>query len=213
MKQLTIITACALITISCSTSIGGFTPTSKSAGGIGPATIGNGDTSLDNDEFEALTIESGNLIINEVLILENLKASNDVNANKLNIKGSSYIGGSLIDSNSSFAETCTVSNNITADRSYFAKNIEFSGTNLTLQNKSRVVGNIVSTSTKPTTIIIDRSLVKGTISFINPNSKVIIQNKGHLVGKVFNGIVQDITGSDNYKGDDDDFVESNIAIK
>lgn len=214
MKQLSLIIASTLILSSCSTIIGGFTPTSKSAGGIGPATIGNGDTTLNNDKFEALSIESGSLTINSVLILENLNVSNNVTATKLTVKGSSYIGGSLIDSNSSFNENCTVGNNISADKSYFAKNIEFAGTNLTLQNKSKVVGDIISTSTEPSTIVIDHSIVKGIIGFTNANSKVIIQNKGHLTGRVFNGKVEDLTGRDSYEGDDnDDFAESDIAIK
>ncbi|MDD3267183.1 MAG: hypothetical protein PHC75_08425, partial [Burkholderiales bacterium] len=68
MKRLSVVIASTLMIASCSTIIGGFAPTSKSAGGIGPATIGSGDTVLSNDKFEALSIESGNLTINSVLI-------------------------------------------------------------------------------------------------------------------------------------------------
>ncbi|MDD3266401.1 MAG: hypothetical protein PHC75_04380, partial [Burkholderiales bacterium] len=142
-----------------------------------------------------------------------LSVSNNVTANKLTVKGNSSIGGSLIDSNSSFNDSCTVGKNINADKSYFAKNIEFGGTNLTLQNKSKVLGDIISTSTESVTIVIDHSIVKGIIGFTNSNSKVIIQNKGRLIGRVFNGKVEDLTGKDSYEGDDEDFAESDIAIK
>lgn len=213
IKKLSILLTTITI-MGCSTIIGGFTSTSRSSGsGMGPATIGYGDMTLSKDKFQALTIESGNLTVSDFTIKTKLNVDGNVSADHLTVNGNTIISNSLIAANSSFMGNCTATQNINSSKSYFAKNIEFGGTSLILEKRSKVIGDIISTSNQPVTIIIDHSLVKGIIGFVNPNSKVIIQNKGHLVGRVFNGTVQDLTGSDNYEGDDNDFAESDIATK
>lgn len=211
--RISLVVATAMVTISCSTVIGGFTSTAKSSGnGMGPATIAKGDTTLHNDKMSALTVINGNLTINQFVIKNQLNVSGNVTASKLSSDGVTNISGSLGATSSSFDGLCSVGNNATIANSYFGSNIEFAGTNLQLTDRSKVVGNIINTSRTPVTIIIDRSLVKGDIGFANSNSTVILQNRGHLKGKVINGKVQDLTGSDNYEGDDD-LAESEVAIK
>lgn len=202
----------SLLISGCATIIGGFASTAKTSGnGMGPATISEGDTTLQNDKFTSLSVYNGNLNIDHFLIANELHTTGNVSALKLTVKKTSSIGGFLQATDSSFYDSCKVSNNVIVNDSYFGTNIEFGGTNMELTNRSKVVGNIISTNPKPVTIIIDRSLVKGDIGFANSNSTVIIQNKGHVKGKVLNGKVQDLTGSDNYEGDDD-MAESTVAI-
>lgn len=189
----------------CTTIIGGFTSTAKSSGsGVGPSTIAESDVYLHDDRLNALSVYNGSLTAKKLTIVNSLKVNGDINANKLVARKTTDVTGSLTLDNSSLYDNCKIGNNITANDSYFAKDIEFGGIQFELTNKTKVIGNIISTSKYPVTIVVDRSVIKGDIGFANPKSVVIIQNRGLVKGRVLNGTVRDLTGGDSYQGDDAD---------
>lgn len=200
---------CASIIISsliggCSTIIGGFTSTAKSSGsGVGPSTIAESDVYLHDDKLNALSVYNGSLTAKKLTIVNSLMVNGNISATKLIARKTTTTTGILNVNDSSFYDNCKVGNTISADDSYFAKDIEFSGIEFELKNKSKVVGNIISTSKYPVTIVVDHSVIKGDIGFANPKSVVVIQNRGLVKGKVLNGEVRDLTGGDSYQGDDD----------
>lgn len=204
--NLTILTI-SLISIAlagCATIIGGFSSTARSSGdGMGPSTIIESDATLSNDKFNALTVSNGSLNISSFVIANNLNVANSLTATKLKVRKETTIGGGFGVNNSSFYGVCSINGSVISNGSYFAKDIEFGGARMELTNKTKVIGDVISTNLNPTTIIIDHSIVKGNIGFANSNSVVILQNKGHLTGKLINGKIQDLTGGDNYEGDDD----------
>lgn len=208
-KTLTISIA-SIALVSCATIIGGGASTAHSSGnGMGPSTIIESDATLSNDKFNALTVGNGSLTISKFVIATNLNVANNLTSTKLTVRKETTVGGGFGANNSSFYGACSIGGSVISNGSYFAKDIEFGGARMELTNKTKVVGDVISTNLNPTTIIIDHSIVKGNIGFANSNSVVILQNKGHLTGKLINGKIQDLTGGDNYEGDDD-LAESEI---
>ncbi len=189
---------------SCATIIGGNVSTKRSSGGAyGPASIVESNTTLTNDKLIALTVTNGDLTLDKFAIKYKLNVFGDLTINDTDLNGITQVGGMMNSNQSNFYQSCGILGNVFANNSYFAKDIEFSGNKMELTGRTKVVGNIINTSSTPVTIIIDHSRVKGNIGFANSNSVVIIQNRGYVAGQVINGKVQDLTGSDSYGGDDD----------
>lgn len=194
----------ATILSSCATIIGGFTSTKSSSGSsYGPATLSSGDTSLSHDKLTALTIESGDLTLNDFAIQYKLSVYGDLTVTDSKLRGVTQVGGGMLSNNTNFYQSCGILGNVVSNGSYFAKDLEFAGNSLDLNQKSKIVGNIISSSSQPVIVTIDNSYVKGNIGFVNSNSVVIIKNKGYVKGQIINAKVEDLTGGDSYGGDDD----------
>lgn len=194
----------ALATTSCATIIGGFTSTKSSSGSsYGPATIAAGDITLQNDKLSALTVTIGDLVLNDFAVLNKTSVFGDLTISDSKLRGLTQVGGNLNSNDSNFYQSCGILGNVMANSSWFARDIEFAGNKLELNNSSKVIGNIISLSKNPVTIIIDHSYIKGSIGFANSNGTVIIRNHGYVKGQIINGSVQDLTGGDSYGGDDD----------
>lgn len=212
MKKTTLLLLLTITLFGCATIIGGNTSTAKSSGsGMGPSTIAHGDTVLQNDKLNALTIVDGSLTLSNFTIADELNVSSNAIIATSKIRGDLIVGGTLTAKDDDFYQKAVIAGNINSNYTYFYKTIEFAGESIVLTDKSKVYEDILCTSNKPVTITIDHSLVKGNIGFTNSKSVVIIQNRGHLKGKVINGTVRDLTDSDNYEGDDDlDIAESTL---
>lgn len=172
----------------CATVIGGDVSTAKSSGSIGPATIADSDATLQNDKIASLTV-AGKLNAKKVAIDQNLIVRDSAILNDVDVRGDSSIGGNLTALSSTFDNLTKVGGNLVSDDSYFGNNLEFGGVNLQLVHKSIVTGNVLSTSREPTTIIIDRSTIRGDITFTNPSGVIIIRNRGVFKGEVINGVL------------------------
>jgi|GEM_PF-2314411 len=187
LVNFTIVAALACTFASCATIIGGNQPTDKTTGSsVGPATIGSGDQTLQNDRFSALTV-TGDLNANKITIVNDLNIESNATLNKVTVRDDTIIKGNLTITSCTFKDSTIIGNNIDSIDSYFGNGITFGGTQLTLKARSKVIGDIRSNSKLPATIIIDKSVVKGNISFAQNNGKVILQNGGKLKGQVNNG--------------------------
>jgi cytoskeletal protein CcmA (bactofilin family)/uncharacterized protein YceK len=177
----------ALLLSGCATIIGGFSSTAEASGdGMGPATLSESNTTLQNDKFEALTI-GANLTASKLIIDEDLNVRGTANLTKVTVRDDSIVGGDLICDDVTFKSSVNVHGNITSSDSYFGEGIEFAGRTLQLSNGSKVVGEIISSNTQTVTLIIDHSVVKGNIGFANAASRVILRNGGELKGNLLNG--------------------------
>ena len=177
----------ALLLSGCATIIGGFSSTAEASGdGMGPATLSESNTTLQNDKFEALTI-GANLTASKLIIGEDLNVRGTANLTKVTVRDDSIVGGDLICDDVTFKSSVNVHGNITSSDSYFGEGIEFAGRTLQLSNGSKVVGEIISSNTQAVTLIIDHSVVKGNIGFANAASRVILRNGGELKGNLLNG--------------------------
>lgn len=174
----------------CATIIGGFSSTAEASGDhMGPATISESSVTLQKDSFEALTCES-DLAAIKLIIGEELNVKGNANLTKVTVRNNTNIGGSLTSDDSTFKGSVKIGGNISTGDSYFAKGIEFAGTSLQLSNRTKVIGQIISSNLQPVTIIIDHSEVKGNIGFANSGSQVILRNGGELKGNLLNGKLQ-----------------------
>lgn len=177
----------ALLLSGCATIIGGVSSTAEASGdGMGPATLSESNTTLQNDKFEALTI-GANLTASKLIIDEDLNVRGTANLTKVTVRDDSIVGGDLICDDVTFKSSVNVHGNITSSDSYFGEGIEFAGRTLQLSNGSKVVGEIISSNTQTVTLIIDHSVVKGNIGFANAASRVILRNGGELKGNLLNG--------------------------
>lgn len=171
----------------CATIIGGFSSTAEASGdGMGPATLSESNTTLQNDKFEALTI-GANLTASKLVIGADLNVHGTANLTKVTVRDDSIVGGDLICDDVTFKSSVNVHGNLTSSDSYFGEGIEFAGRTLQLSNGSKVVGEIIISNSQPVTVIIDHSVVKGNIGFANAASRVILRNGGALKGNLLNG--------------------------
>ena len=177
----------AILLSGCATIIGGFSSTAEASGdGMGPATLSESNTTLQNDKFEALTI-GANLTATKLVIGTDLKVTGNANLTKVTIKDDTSVGGDLICDDATFKSSVNVHGNLTSSDSYFGEGIEFAGRTLQLSNGSKVVGEIINSNSQAVTLIIDHSVVKGNIGFANAASRVILRNGGTLKGQLLNG--------------------------
>jgi cytoskeletal protein CcmA (bactofilin family) len=153
---------------------------------VGPATIGSGDQTLENSKYSALTV-GGDLTATQITVINDLQIESDASLTQVTVRDDSNIKGNLNATKCTFKDLTTVGGNISSIDTYFGNGITFSGGSLMLSSRSKVIGNIISNSAKPATIIIDKSTVKGNIQFAAAGGKVILQNKGKLTGQVSNG--------------------------
>ncbi len=189
-RSLLIATVSISLLSSCATIIGGNTPTDKTTGThYGPATIADGDTTLDSNRYSALTIR-GNLTSTKLVISDDLKIESNATLTKVRVKDDTEIGGNLIAEDCTFEDTSKLGGNGNIKDSFFGNGLDFAGSQLELTERSKVIGNINSTNPNGATIIIDRSTVRGNISFAKESGTVIIRNKGNLKGQVINGTLK-----------------------
>lgn len=187
IANILLLTILAILATSCGTIIGGNQPTDRSSGsGTGPATIGSGDQSLQNDKFSALTI-NGDLNANRITIVNDLNIESNASLKNVTVRDDTSIKGSLEAISCTFKDSVTIGTNITSTDSYFGNGINFGGNKLQLTARSKIIGNIISSANTPVMVIIDKSTVKGNISFTKAGGQVILQNGGKLKGQVTNG--------------------------
>lgn len=176
---------------SCTTIIGGNKSTAEASGRrMGPATISDGNATLQNDKLSALTV-MGNFNGSNLVIARDLRVESNATLTKITVKGNTEIKNSLSGLKTDFQGSLTVNGNIACSDCEFESGIRFNGNNLMLTDKSRVYGAIIDTNPSiPGTIIIDHSRVKGNIEFATPNSQVILRNSGSLKGEIVNGTLR-----------------------
>lgn len=190
IKNLTVAAALTLSLSSCATILGGNKSTAEASGdGVGPATISDGSQVLNNDKFEALTI-GGSFTGSRLTVMKNMNIESDAILTKVTVKDDSVVGGNLISNDSTYKDTLKVGGNLISNDSYFAKGIEFNGTQLELNQSSKVIGNIISTSRNQSTIVINHSTVKGDIGFAESNGLLVLKNKATFKGQLINGTMK-----------------------
>lgn len=183
----------ALLTLSgCSTIIGGNSSTAEASGArMGPSSLADGSTSLQNDKFNALTI-GGDFTGNNLVIANKLQVESSAILTKVTVKGPSLIGGNLISNDATFKGALKVDHNIISIYSDFESGIRFNGAQLELNGRSEVWGNIISTKVDaPAVIVINHSKVKGNIEFAVPNGLVVIKNHAYFKGEIINGALKE----------------------
>ena len=106
-----------------------------------------------------------------------MNIESDAILTKVTVKDDSVVGGNLISNDSTYKDTLKIGGNLISNDSYFAKGIEFNGTQLELNQGSKVIGNIISTSRNQSTIVINHSTVKGDIGFAESNGLLVLKIK------------------------------------
>ena len=172
----------------CATIIGGDYSTAKTSGdGMGPATIADENTSLQNDKFSALTI-SNDFTGTNIVIEHEFKVESAAILTRVTAKGTTHIGGNLICNHSRFDGAVVVDHAIICSDSKFESGLRFGGSQLDLGSSSKVYGNIINTRVgSSSVIVINHSYVKGNIEFAESNGLVILKNGGEFKGTVVNG--------------------------
>lgn len=183
---LTSLVACGTISGSGDDNSQSANNNNKSLWYVAPATISSGDQTLQNGKYSALTV-GGDLTATQITIVNDLQIESDASLTQVTVRDDSNIKGNLNATKCTFKDLTTVGGNISSIDTYFGNGIVFNGGSLMLSSRSKVIGNIISKSTKPATVIIDKSTVKGNVQFTVAGGKVILQNKGKLTGQVTNG--------------------------
>ena len=154
-----------------------------------PASIANGNSNLQNANYEALTI-AGDLHADNLTIINSLTVESSLFISNSQIKATTLVGKALITTNSKFTGAIQIGGDIQSDGSYFASSVIFAGNNGEFTKRSKIKGNLTVISTKPTNIILNRSVINGNIEFKNSKGIVTLTNHAHLKGKVINGQLQ-----------------------
>ncbi len=187
IRNVLIILSASLTLYGCTTIIGGHESTAEASGdNMGPATISDTNTTLQNDKFSALTI-NGMLSATNITIGNDLLVESNATLIKVIVKDDTIIKGQLNATNCSFKDDVKISGNGLFINSYLGGNLEFGGTKLDVSKSSKIIGGIISSNHNLVTITLDHAQIRGDIGFANSNSTLVIKNGGKFTGKLING--------------------------